>query len=169
MPKGPQAFTLANPTLIGQLVTPCTVSEAFDPGASSTITPRGVKFTGLWDTGATGTMITKRVASLLGLTPSGMCQSYHAQGVSYVNTYLINIVLLNGIQVYNLKVSEGDLPNGIDLLIGMDIISLGDFSITHKNGRTVFSFQIPSTHEYDFVKQINNGVGIKKTKKRGRR
>jgi len=89
--------------------------------------------------------------------------------MSDVNTYLINIVLLNGIQVYNLKVSEGDLPSGIDMLIGMDIISLGDFSITHKNGGTTFSFQIPSTHEYDFVKQIDNGVGIKKRKKKSKR
>ena len=32
--------------------------------------------------------------------------------------------------------------------------------------KTVFSFQIPSTHEYDFVKQIDQGVGQRKTKKK---
>lgn len=52
------------------------------------------------------------------------------------------------------------------MLIGMDIINLGDFALTHKNSGTVFSFQIPSTHEYDFVKQIDQGVGQKKTKKK---
>lgn len=40
-----------------------------------------------------------------------------------------------------------------DMLIGMDIISQGDFALTNRDGRTVFSFQIPSTHLYDFVKQ----------------
>lgn len=168
MTQNPKAFTLKNSAIIGQLITPCVVSEAFDPNVMTSARPRGIRFMGLWDTGATGSMITTRVATALGLTPSGMCQTYHAQGVSYVNTYLINIGLLNGIQIYNLKVSEGNLPDGIDLLIGMDIISLGDFSITHKNGGTTFSFQIPSTHEYDFVKQIENGIGIKKTKKRGK-
>lgn len=48
-----------------------------------------------------------------------------------------------------IPVTEGCL-NGADMLIGMDIIGLGDFAITHKNMGTVFSFQIPSTHEYDF-------------------
>ena len=56
--------------------------------------------------------------------------------------------------------------NGFGLLIGMDIINLGDFALTHKNSQTVFSFQIPSTHEYDFVKQIDQGVGQKKAKKK---
>lgn len=169
MDRKPKAFTLKNSAIIGQLVTPCEVSEAFDPNVATGSRPRRLRFTGLWDTGATGSMITSRVAGALGLMPSGMCQTYHAQGVSYVNTYLINIVLLNGIQVYNLKVSEGNLPDGIDLLIGMDIISLGDFSITHRNGGTTFSFQIPSTHEYDFVKQIDNGVGAQKPKKKRKR
>ena len=81
-------------------------------------------------------------------------------------------MLLNGIHVYNLKVTEGKLPDGVDMLIGMDIINLGDFAITHKNGGTVFSFQIPSTRHYDFVKKINNETapsiitGTKRKKKK---
>ena len=51
---------------------------------------------------------------------------------------------------------EGVL-NGCEVLIGMDIITVGDFVVTNRNGKTVFSFQTPSTHEYDFVKQIRNG------------
>ena len=35
----------------------------------------------------------------------------------------------------------------------MDIISQGDFAVTCKEGMTTFSFQIPSTHEFDFVKE----------------
>jgi membrane protease subunit (stomatin/prohibitin family) len=36
----------------------------------------------------------------------------------------------------------------------MDIIGLGDFSICLKDGKTKFSFQIPSTHDIDFVQEI---------------
>ena len=39
------------------------------------------------------------------------------------------------------------------MLIGMDIINLGDFSITHKDNGTTFSFQIPATHNFDFVEE----------------
>lgn len=113
-------------------------------------------------------MITSKIAKELGLIPTGMQKSFHAQGYSLVNTYMINLTLLNGIQVVDLKVGEGILPAGIDMLIGMDIISLGDFALTHRNNGTIFSFQIPSTHEYDFVKQINNGVGMKKKKSKKR-
>ena len=166
MPNSPKAFTLANSAILGQLITPCEVSAAYNPSTLSGSAPIRKQFMGLWDTGASGTVITNRVATALGLVPSGMCKSYHAQGVSNVNTYFVNIILLNGIQVHSLRVFEGNLPGGIDLLIGMDIISLGDFSITHKNGGTVFSFQIPSTHEYDFVKQVQNGVGTKQKRKK---
>lgn len=163
----PKAFTLSNSGILPWLTSPCDVCEAYDPNASGPRPAKKIRYNGLWDTGASGSMITKRIAKELGLIPTGMQQSFHAQGFSFVNTYLVNVTLLNGIQVFNLKVGEGDLPAGIDMLIGMDIISLGDFALTHKNNGTVFSFQIPSTHEYDFVKQIKNGVGakVKKNKK----
>jgi hypothetical protein len=39
-----------------------------------------------------------------------------------------------------------------DILIGMDIITLGDFAITNANHRTVVSFRIPpDTKHIDFV------------------
>ena len=55
------------------------------------------------------------------------------------------------------QVSEAVL-NGFDVLIGMDIITLGDFSITNVNGKTVFSFRIPSTETVDYVQQEKQKV-----------
>ncbi len=75
------------------------------------------------------------------------------------------MTLHNKLRVKDVRVTEGRL-NGFGLLIGMDIINLGDFALTHKNQQTVFSFQIPPTHEYDFVNQIDQGVGQKKVKKK---
>ncbi len=154
----PKAFTLANPQPLLWLTTPCEIGEAYDPNDPNSSPCPKKKYVGLWDTGASSSMITNRVASELGLLPTGFIQSYHAQGKSLVNTYIVNVLLLNGIHVYNLKVTEGKLLDGVDMLIGMDIINLGDFAITHKNGGTVFSFQIPSTRHYDFVKKINNEI-----------
>ena len=154
------------------LTTPCEIGEAYDPNDPGSPPCPKKKYVGLWDTGASSSMITSKVASELGLFPTGFTQSYHAQGKSLVNTYIVNVLLLNGIHVYNLKVTEGKLPDGVDMLIGMDIINLGDFAITHKNGGTVFSFQIPSTRHYDFVKKINNETapsiitGTKRKKKK---
>ena len=35
----------------------------------------------------------------------------------------------------------------------MDIISRGDFAVTNKNGKTTYSFRMPSIEQIDFVKQ----------------
>ena len=37
------------------------------------------------------------------------------------------------------------------MLIGMDIISMCDFSLTSTNDQTKFSFQIPSSLDIDFT------------------
>lgn len=82
-----------------------------------------------------------------------------------MNVYLVDMVLPNHLLIRDVRVTEGRL-NGFGVLIGMDIINLGDFALTHRDGKTVFSFQVPATHEYDFVKQIQQGVGQKKKKKK---
>ena len=102
------------------------------------------------------------------MIPNGIRQVYHANGSERVNSYKVNIVLPNNIMVQMVNVTEGDL-NGAQVLIGMDIISLGDFALTHRNNGTVFSFQVPSTHEYDFVKQIQREREEQKTKRKKRR
>ncbi len=40
-------------------------------------------------------------------------------------------------------------------MIGMDIISLGDFCVTHKDRKTIFTFQIPATHTTNYVEETN--------------
>jgi len=53
------------------------------------------------------------------------------------------IVLPNGMILPSKRFSVNDIP-GADVLIGMDIISMGDFCISNARGRTLFSFVIPS-------------------------
>jgi len=49
------------------------------------------------------------------------------------------------------------------MLIGMDIIGIGDFAVSNYNNKTIFSFRYPSKHKIDFVHEINlqNLIGKK--------
>jgi len=68
------------------------------------------------------------------------------------NTYLVNLYLPPHV-VINARVLEGSIKGG-DVLVGMDVISLGDFAITNHNNKTTWSFRLPSCYEIDFVKEI---------------
>lgn len=63
------------------------------------------RFLAVWDTGATNTVITAKVAQDCGLKPTGMTQVYHAGGKTITHTYLVNILLPNGVEVCQLRVT----------------------------------------------------------------
>lgn len=150
-----QAFTLkGNNGHLRELKTECGVCKAFDP-LQAKKTPEISKFIGLWDTGASGTVITKNVVDKLGIQPIGKSKVFHANGESIVNRYAINLFLPNQVAFQFVKVTEGKLE-GFDLLIGMDIINNGDFSITNVGGKTTFSFRVPSIKEIDYVVEAEN-------------
>lgn len=111
-------------------------------------------FSGVWDTGATNSVITKNVVDALKLKPTGQTEVHTASGTSFANTYLINMYLPSNVFIPNLRVTQGELK-GIDMLIGMDIITIGDFSITNFNGKTVMSFRFPSCEEIDYIPQAD--------------
>lgn len=157
-----KAFTLkSDKGLLRSLQTHCGVCKAFDPLKGGKH-PDISEFTALWDTGATGTVVSKKVVEELELKPIGKSKVYHANGESIVNVYAINLFLPNQVAFQFVKVTEGIL-NGFDLLIGMDIIGAGDFSITNVGGRTVFSFRCPSVKEVDFVSE-NAQIPLTSTK-----
>jgi hypothetical protein len=114
------------------------------------------EYKAIWDTGASGTVITQLIVNNLGLIPTGMCVAYTANGPTRQNTYIIDISLSDGITMKDVTVScATSFSGGCDVLIGMDIISQGDFSITNLNGITCMSFRKPSLHEIDFYKNPN--------------
>jgi hypothetical protein len=55
---------------------------------------------------------------------------------------LINLILPNGIQVNEVRAAVSKIE-GADMLIGMNLIQLGDFSISNWDIKTVFTFAIP--------------------------
>lgn len=145
-PQG--AFTVAHNGIAREIHYPTFLLPASTQG-----TPR--KFDGLWDTGATNTVINKLVVDELKLKPIGVTEVYTAQGKHLANTFLVEMFFPESkLQFRGVRVTLGELKN-CDVLIGMDIISCGDFAVTNKKGITTMSFRVPSMRTIDFVKQIN--------------
>lgn len=107
-------------------------------------------FKAIWDTGATNSMITQNVVDQCGLKPTGITEIFTASGAAQTETFLVDIFLPNKVIAPDIKVSRGDIF-GADMLVGMDIISRGDFAVTTNAGRTVFSFRMPSLTQIDFI------------------
>jgi len=126
------------------------------------------KYTAIWDTGATHSVITKKVMMECKLWPSGMTKVSHAGGESTSNTYFVNIYLPNRVEVCGVRVTEGVLIGSVDVLIGMDIISKGDFAVTNKDKITAFSFRIPSMQRIDFANYVYKEKSTKPVKQIGR-
>ncbi len=110
---------------------------------------KSIAIASIFDTGATRSVISEKIAKTLGLVPVGQCSVGTAGGRVIQKMYMVHFVLPNQVIIGGMEVTSAPLPN-IDALIGMDIITLGDFAISSYKGNTFFSFQIPSTHCIDF-------------------
>jgi hypothetical protein len=75
--------------------------------------------------------------------------------------FYIDFKLPNDLIVPKILAPQG-VPYGCDILIGMDVITLGDFAVSNHNGKTVFTFQTPSQGLTDYVKQINTKIVMNK-------
>ena len=83
----------------------------------------------IWDTGATSSMISRRIAKKLKLHSTGKVQISGVHGVVETNTYIVDLLFDNGFEISGLHVSEADDGGGFDVLIGMDVIGQGQFSV----------------------------------------
>ena len=150
----PVAFTVAFDRKVGVLKTPIGIYTTKDFNKSF----KGIKkaYSALWDTGSNISVISADLASKMRLEPVGTMNVETAGGKIIMNKYIISVSLPNHLNIENIMISSGNLGEGVDILIGMDIITLGDFSITNYNNKTIFSFRFPSVKEIDFVKEETN-------------
>lgn len=104
-----------------------------------------------WDTGATYSSISNELVQALNLKPIKKDNGITVGGAYSADVYEVIILLHN---TYPVKAEVQAVSNinvtGIDLLIGMDVIYLGDFAISNYHGKTSFSFRIPSKGHIDF-------------------
>lgn len=170
MADAQRAFTVRYGARVRVLQTIVTIFPAMTAEEARLTPPQTYETAAVWDTGATGTVITKNVADALGLKPIGVTEVNHAAGSSMMNEYLINVSLPNGVIFQGVRVTEGVLA-GIDVLIGMDIIASGDFAVTHCNeeGGTTMSFCVPSSEEIDFVPRAQEDIVAKTGNRAARR
>ena len=155
MPAGQQkslCLTLRHNGCVHVLRTTCEVGEGFDL-AKLPAPPFWSPFTAIWDTGATGCVITDAVVQQCKLAPIGMTRVSGVHGTQDAEVYVVSLRLPNGVGFNSVEVTKGQLA-GADMLIGMNVITTGDFALTNLNGNTVFSFRHPSQHEIDYVKDV---------------
>ena len=107
----------------------------------------------LWDTGASVSLVSARVAKVLGLESIGKSGvSGYNEGIDVKDTYLVHIGLPTHDIVTNIMAMEFE-SDEYDVVIGMDVICNGDLAITNQNDKTTFSFRIPSEAKIDFSKK----------------
>ncbi len=146
--KEHEAIVLAIYTNASVLGLPLDILE--DDGQPLIFSTQPIK--ALWDNGATHTAISNRLAAHLQLPSEDFTRVSTANGLIRVPVYVIQLGLPNNfifeeVEVVEFAYSDDD---DCDLIIGMDIMTQGDLSITNFEGRTVFSFRIPSLHRVDF-------------------
>lgn len=71
------------------------------------------QFIGVWDTGATRTVISKNVVDKLELSLTNKTQVTTVNSTRTANLYLVNIFLQNGVTFEGLEVADGDLGTWI--------------------------------------------------------
>ncbi len=109
----------------------------------------------IWDTGATNCAISSTLTKDCNLVSTGKAQTNTANGLRDCDTFIIDLLLPNNVKIPNVQVTECELDPAVGMLIGMDIISLSDFSVTNVDGQTSFSFRIPSCERIDYVTEAN--------------
>lgn len=104
-----------------------------------------------WDTGAERTCVSQRVVSELGLEQLGCLRLSSPAGVEVVPTYKIVLHLPNNTAVVNYEVPLARFDDcDVDVLVGLDVITNGEFAVGFDGERTQFTFRVPANALPDF-------------------
>ena len=107
---------------------------------------------GIIDTGANASVISENVANQLNATPQTFTKVHTASQQNVITPlYEASIEICDKVNFSGLMVTSGALLDGAECLIGMDILTKGDLSVTNFDGKTCVSFRIPSSQCIDFV------------------
>jgi hypothetical protein len=153
------AFTKVHDGIAPNIFTNAGVCAVSLSKEDETMAPDDARFLwrkALWDTGATQSCISDRLANELNLEMIGFVEISSAIGVHNVPTFYANLVLPSRLVFHDLELIQFNYTeDDCDLIFGMDIMTQGDLAMTNLEGRTVFSFRIPSLHTLDFEAESN--------------
>ena len=102
-----------------------------------------IRLRALWDTGAMLSAVTPEIAKKLNLISTNRIKVNGIGSYCIADIVRISIRLPNLVELRNARISVLNLVKDVDMLIGMDIIQLGDFSISNGAGKTLFTFAMP--------------------------
>jgi hypothetical protein len=139
------AFTTTNQFVEDKLICDATVIASIDPGKPQE------QVTALWDTGAQHTVIDEDLAKRLGMSPVQVVKILTPSNIMDAKVYVLDLILSNQITITHVN-AIGAYPGACDVLIGMDVIGLGDFAVTNYLNQTSFTFRIPSKERIDFTR-----------------
>lgn len=126
-----------------ELTTPANIV----PLHTADLTARNIPFKieALWDTGAISTFIKPALWDRLKLRPLefGRTRFAGVGGIVEADVSLVDLLLTPELIIECCPVYAADFPGDTDILIGMDIIGMGDFAVCNANGKTSFSFAVP--------------------------
>lgn len=140
-------FTMSQGKYPRMIVSPVEVSR---PGSAHGGIRMNLTATAQWDTGADYCAISSELASALLLRSCGTAE---VNGSDVRNTYLVDVVLPNGVFFSEVPAIEDPLleQTGVDFLIGLAVINEVDFALTHdKNGDSVLSISYPADRLIQF-------------------
>lgn len=137
-------------TLVNRIIIDCKVTKVGDNLDSAR------PIYALWDTGAMITCISKAYADSIGLLADGTTIITGANNQPF-ETLVYSVQMKMGeLEIPFIQVAELPMDGtGRDVIIGMDIMKMGDLSITNYGGKTMLTFRTPSLETIDFVEDIN--------------
>ena len=133
------------------IVTTCAITPAVELDENFTVPQIYQTDNAMWDTGATNCLISRKLIEALQLQPVGQCELSDASSEEdeVTDVYLVHIGLPTGQIIRNVQAAFTP-SRDYDFVIGMDIITQGDFAVTNKDHKTVFSYQRPAQEHIRF-------------------
>jgi len=139
-----RALTVSYHAQVKRLFTPVGVIPIFTINSTTFDAPTKAK--ALWDTGAALTCIRPALFQHIKLPLLGAIGLTTITGVGgkvEAPAILVNLFITSTLVIESCPAFILDLPKNIDVIIGMDVIGMGDFVVCNANNKTSFSFAIP--------------------------
>ena len=112
------------------------------------------QFVAIINTAVVQSRIAKHIVARLGLEPLDQVPGIGKTGLEEDPRFQVDLYLPNQIRFTPMIMGSYDsLTQPFDCIIGMDILRFGDLSLSHVDGRTMFSFRVPSIAGVDYVKE----------------
>ena len=104
----------------------------------------------LIDTGANCSCISRDLVKALNMVPMDIVTISTPSSITQVNVYVINI-RINDVTIEDVRVCDSNIGSqGLDLLLGTDIIGMGDLMVSNYNNMTIMSLRLPTKADLRF-------------------